>query len=153
MSLTASIQSPQFSKKSVHLASKTGPGKKEFADAAAAVVATLAAYEAQPDRDETRLEFRRALRVAAEAIAQFPRQHPRESYVTEALALIRTVADSGVWDHPLASTEIAAMGGWSLQGWPGVLAAMLSGPAWQWPAAPALDAVPDWLWGDYAEWL
>jgi len=37
--------------------------------------------------------------------------------------------------------------------WPSLLATMLETPAWCWREAPALDEVPNWLWGDYAAWL
>src|SRR5215216_5248553 len=122
MSLSAPIASPQVSRKPVHAAPKSAVGKNDFAEVRANVSAALAAYEAQPERDVARQEFRRSLRVASEAIVQFSRQQPQGSHVTEALALVRTVADSGVWDHPLEPTEIATMTEWSGRGWPGVLA-------------------------------
>jgi protein O-GlcNAc transferase len=153
MSPSAPIPATKVSRKFVPATAQAPLGEKEFADASANVAAALAAYEAEPARDEARLEIRRCLRTAAEVIKQFPRQLPQEAQVTEALRLIRTVADSGVSDHPLAANEIEMMNEWARGGWPGLLAAMLFGPAWQWPAAPALDSVPDWLWSDYAEWL
>lgn len=153
MSIVTSITPPNVSRKSVQCGLKVNSGKDEFATASATVRSALVAYEAQPEHDEARFELRRALHITATEIAQFPRQNLQDSRVTEARNLIRTVADSGVWDHPLLANESAAMSDWSRQGWPGLLAAMLFGPAWQWPAAPALDTAPDWLWGDYAEWL
>src|SRR5690242_7014254 len=113
MPLSASIPPAKISRKPVHATPKTNVGEKEFSKVSANVVAALTAYEAEPAREEARLEVRRSLRNAADVIAQFSRQSPQESHVTQALSLIRTVADSGVWDHPLEATEIELMSEWS----------------------------------------
>src|SRR4051812_4860266 len=153
MSLTATLSPSKVSRKSVPSVPKTVVHKDEFSDVAAKVRSVLMTYEAQPQSDGARAEVRRVLAEAANVVLSFPRSSPQDPAVLEVRGLIRTVADSGVWDHPLDAAEISAMSEWPRQGWPGILAGMLFGPAWQSPNAPALDVAPDWLWGDYAEWL
>ncbi len=98
-------------------------------------------------------ELRAALRTASRACAALPRTAAKSALVAEARALVRTVAMMGGAEIEFSSADLtearAALG----QGWPGQLAAMLLVPAWELPEAPRLDAVPDWLWGDYVAWL
>jgi protein O-GlcNAc transferase len=132
---------------------KRTPERVNITGVFANIRSALAAYEVHPEQLEGLAQLRQALRAAAAAIATFPRQSPKETYVSDARTLITAVSASGAGDHPLEAEDIAIMRDYAGQGWPGILATMLLGPAWQSPGAPALDTVPDWLWGDYSEWM
>lgn len=92
-------------------------------------------------------------RTAAEAIAQLPRQQKDTPTATDARQLVREITASGIHDTALTETDRTLIDRFARGSWPSLLAAMLLAPAWQWRAAPALQDVPDWLWGDYAAWL
>lgn len=94
-----------------------------------------------------------ARRTAAQAIARLPRQARDSSAVADARQLVREISASGILDTPLGAGDSLLVAELASQGWPGLLAAMTLTPAWQWAEAPALQAVPDWLWGDYTAWL
>lgn len=117
------------------------------------VRSALAAYQAMPDEPARWSEIRMALRDASVQIAQFPRRSVKEPKVEAARALIREVTVSGIHDTPATVEQLELAFRFSQESWPGLLAAMLLVPASQWSGAPALDAVPDWLWGDYTAWL
>lgn len=97
-----------------------------------------------------------ALRLdCATAIAHLPKKQLKTAVADDIRALIKTVSESGIQDSPTspADLELAKKLAAEFPGGPGLLAAMLLTSAWQWPEAPALNRVPDELWGDYAAWL
>jgi protein O-GlcNAc transferase len=154
MSLSAPVSRPnKVRQKTSSNPVKQTPERINSAEVFARVRAALAAYEAHPEKAEALTLLRQALRAGAKGIAEFPRQSPQETPVDEARALITMVSASGAGDHPLELEDVAARACYFEQSWPGILAAMLIGPAWQSPTAPPLDTIPDWLWGDYADWL
>ena len=117
------------------------------------VRAALAVYVAKPADGEGWAELLDAMRAASAVIAAFRRQQINAPDVAAARALIVEVSRSGVHDAAVTERDLAAARGFGGQNWPGLLAAMLLTPAWQWREAPPLTAAPDWLWGDYAAWL
>jgi len=119
----------------------------------AAAQPVLAAYAEQPgDPDiwQRLLAFRRA---AAASIAGLPANKKNGPGVDSALQLIQTFAASGGQDHLAAPEDVELARGYGKKGWPGLLAAMLLVPAWQWPEAPRLDDAPMWLWSAYTAYL
>ena len=73
--------------------------------------------------------------------------------VKATLAMIERIGTSGRWDQPVTEEEIGCADSYVTRGWPGLLAAMLLVPAWQWRNAPELEQVPTWLWGPYTRYL
>jgi len=119
----------------------------------AAAQPVLAAYSEQPgDPDiwQRLLTFRR---VAAASIAALPANKKGGPDVDSALQLIQTFGASGAQDHLAAPEDLELARGYRQRGWPGLLAAMLLVPAWQWPDAPRLDDTPMWLWSAYTAYL
>ena len=94
-----------------------------------------------------------ARRSVGSQIARWPRKDCLNPLIHEAHGLIREMAKSGIHDHRADPEDLAQAQAMVRKGWPGVLAAMLLVPAWQWPAAPLLLEVPDWLRADYVRWL
>lgn len=146
---------PVASPLTASLANSSGksPTLAEVEAVFAAVRAALATYQTKPELPESTVELQAALRRAADFVATFPRRSPQDFGVARARELIREISQSGIHDHPISSSDLALAQQFATQGWPGLLATMLLVPAWQWSAAPALEAVPDWLWGDYTAWL
>jgi len=99
--------------------------------------------------------FRSLRQEAARDFARLPRKTLRGREADEARALVRTVCASGVQDEAVAADDLALANELlkSSPGGPGLLAAMLLLPAWQWAEAPLFNHVTDELWGDYAYWL
>lgn len=120
-----------------------------------AVRTELKASLSDPASGATQDTFLSIRQEAARAVAQLFRKHLKEKSATAARELIREISQSGLSDA--ASTaeerELADELFASAPGGPGLLAAMMLLPAWQWPKAPPLAQVPDVLWGDYAAWL
>ncbi len=92
-------------------------------------------------------------RLLARAVASLPRRQVDSAVLGPVLELQRKLAAGGACDALVASDDLALAQEFREQGVAGLIAAMLLVPAWQLPAAPALDDVPSWLWGDYAAWL
>ena len=98
------------------------------------------------------------LRVAAlttaKALSQLPKSasdHPELPRVRE---LARGIWSAGYLGMPVPSEDLDWAGAAAGSGWTGLFGAMLITPAWQWPTTlPALDAVPDWIWGHYVDWI
>ncbi|MEO5960008.1 MAG: tetratricopeptide repeat protein [Opitutaceae bacterium] len=110
-------------------------------------------WQEQPAQVENRRELHLAIQRAAEAIAGLPRKKLNSREVEDAKSLVRELAVSGLHDYAVAPAQLAVAGKLAGKGWPGLLAAMLQVPAWQWPDAPSLQTVPASLWSDYVGWL
>lgn len=113
----------------------------------------LAAAQEHPSAPAVAAALSSALRAAAADLAALPAADPRTPAVGPARELLRAVAAAGVHDAAVPPEDLATAGRTAPRGWPGLLAAMLLTPAWQWPEAPTLSAVPHWLWGDYTAWM
>ena len=114
---------------------------------------TLAAWQAEPSAEAKFDELHAAMRDASAVIAQLWRQQPDDPRVSAARELIRDLSASGAHDRPAAADDVALADRLARKGWPGLLAGMLLVPAWQWPDAPLLMTVADFLRGDYVGWL
>lgn len=94
-----------------------------------------------------------ARQQAAAAIARLPAGQRSGLELDAARELLKIYAESGASDLPVGAAELAQANDFAQKSWPGLLAAMLVVPAWQWPDAPALEAAPSWLWADYTRYL
>jgi predicted O-linked N-acetylglucosamine transferase (SPINDLY family) len=94
-----------------------------------------------------------ARRVASAAMLKLPRKEILAPLVDDARQLVRDVSGSGMHDRALEAEDRASVQTAAKKGWQGLLAAMLLTPAWQWPEAPLLLSVPDWMRSDYVAWL
>lgn len=113
----------------------------------------LAAYHENPASDLCWREVLVCRRRAAEQIAALSVGQKSGSGIDSARELIRLFAQSGVADYPAAAEDLELARGYGSGDWPGLLAATLLVPSWQWPEAPALADVPYWLWVDYAQYV
>ena len=113
----------------------------------------LANYLEQPASAELWKELLTARRAVSFAIARFPRKELQSTLVYDARQLVQEMSRSGVHDRVINSEDLNRAGEIAAKGWPGLLAAMLLTPAWQWSAAPLLLEVPEWLLADYVGWL
>jgi len=112
--------------------------------------ALLARYAEQPGDDVLREEIADFRHIVAQAVINLPALGKDDPECEAVRKLIRDLMQSGAADHPVDPADLAAADDCRQQGWPGLLAAMLLVPAWQWPGAPRFDEVPTWLWLDYA---
>lgn len=94
-----------------------------------------------------------ARRVAAQAVSRLSGRDARQPAVSRALEAISSMRTAGADTESADPADLTLANSLVTQGWPGVLAAMLLAPAHQCPAAPLLEKIPDWLWGDYTAWL
>jgi predicted O-linked N-acetylglucosamine transferase (SPINDLY family) len=118
-----------------------------------ALRSALAAHLANPEEPEARVHLLQVRRATAQAISRWPRQHRQGTEIHGAFELVREMAKTGVHDHPVEADDLRLADDLARRDWRGVLAAMLLVPAWQWPAAPLLAEVTDWLRPDYVRWL
>lgn len=126
---------------------------EEVAGLVEAANGVIAEYTERPEDAETRNELLRVRRAAAERIAQISGAQKDGAELQMAREFMRAFAESGATDYPLKAQDLALARDYRRRGWPGLLAAMLLAPAWQWPDAPRLESVPIWLWVDYAQYL
>lgn len=115
--------------------------------------AALADYAERPGAVDTWNQLLAARREACAVIARLPRKETQSVAVEDARSLVSEMAASGAHDRRLDAQDSAQLAELAPKGWQGLLAAMLLAPAWQWPDAPLLLSVPDWLRADYVGWL
>lgn len=113
----------------------------------------LAAYAANPGGEAARRELAAIRARAAASIAALSAAQRAGRELEAARELLKSFAASGASDYAVSDAELAQADAFRRQGWPGLLAAMLLAPAWQWQNAPQLDDVPPWLWEDYTRYL
>lgn len=98
-------------------------------------------------------DLRVALRRLADEMLTWPAREPAAPAVQDVLQAARVVWAEGFCNHqpPVEDLERAtrALG----LGWPGLIAGMLLVPCWAWDEAPRLAQAPDWLWGDFMQWV
>ena len=98
-------------------------------------------------------DLRIALRRLAEVMQAWPAHESTAPVVNDVLQAARVVWAEGFCNHqpPVEDLERAtrALG----YGWPGLVAGMLLVPCWAWDEAPRLAQAPDWLWGDFMQWV
>jgi len=117
------------------------------------VRAALAKHLEQPADDSVRTEFLTALRAASADLAALPRTELETPLALAGRELVQAVALSGAHDRAVDDADLKRAETAAAKGGPGLLAAMLLVPAWQWLEAPALATLPHAIWGDYAAWL
>ena len=60
--------------------------------------------------------------------------------------LLNLFSKSGASDHEPSAGDLELGISYSKKNWPGLLAAMLLIPSWEWPDAPDYEDVPSWMW-------
>ena len=85
-------------------------------------------------------------RTAAAAIAALPVGTKTGSELEAADKLLNLFYASGASDCAPEAADLALGLDYATKNWPGLLAAMLLVPAWEWPGAPKYDDVPSWMW-------
>ena len=113
----------------------------------------LAAYTEQPGDSGIWSELLTARRAIATVLVGLPTAQKTGPVVEAAFAVLHEFEESGVADQPATDKDLALVEEYRKRNWPGLLAAMLLVPAWQWPTAPVLDDVQPWLWAEYTRWL
>ena len=113
----------------------------------------LADYAERPGDPKVWQALLSARRSAAKAIAGLPPAQKSGQDFAAALELLREFSTSGAADCGAAGEDLALVQSYARHGWPGLLAAMLLVPAWQWPESPRLDDVPTWLWPVFAAYI
>jgi tetratricopeptide (TPR) repeat protein len=113
----------------------------------------LAEYAERPGEAQAWQKLVGVRRSAAETVAALPPGRKDGPELTAALELLREFNGCGAADYPVSPDDLALVREYSRRGWPGLLAAMLLVPAWQWPGAPRLDDVPAWLWPVYTAYV
>jgi len=128
-------------------------GGTEGSDVFLAARAALVAWQGEPGSERLFGELRAALRTASATVARLPRQHPGSPLASATQDFIRELSASGAHDFSADPADVSCADKLAHKGWPGLLAGVLLVPAWQWPNAPLLQAVPAWLRPDYVAWL
>jgi protein O-GlcNAc transferase len=119
----------------------------------AAVETAIAAYLDEPGANERWQALLEAKRMAADVVTHLARRDQNAKLAVAARELLKKISAAGIHDMSVGAEDAALAQTYATEGWPGLLAAMILVPAWQWPFAPSLDNVPDWLWPDYTAWL
>jgi len=114
---------------------------------------TLSLHSESADRSAAQAALDADIHGASEAVALMPRHLQGSLIVREVLDAVQALSlvRSNGRLAPTGDPSPAFANG--TKSWPALLATMLETPAWCWREAPALDEVPNWLWGDYAAWL
>ncbi len=113
----------------------------------------IAAYAEDPGDPAVVDQLVACRRAAAKTIAAWSPARKAEGEIAAILDLLRVHAGAGVSDLPATREDVALAEACRSRGWPGLLAALVLVPAWQWRGAPALDEVPGWLWASYTAYL
>jgi predicted O-linked N-acetylglucosamine transferase (SPINDLY family) len=85
-------------------------------------------------------------RTVAAAIAALPIGTKTGLEVEAADQLLNLFYKSGASDYSPAAEDLELGLSYAKKNWPGLLAAMLLIPSWEWPGAPKYDDVPSWMW-------
>ncbi len=154
MLLEATPHSTAVPAPSTAVLSRPDSALASLCDALRAGLNDLLANAKTPSAQAT-VAFRALRQDCATVIAHLSKRQLKSPEADDIRALIKFVSESGIQDTPPLSADIELAKTLSAEfpGGPGLLAAMLLTPAWQWPEAPALHRVPDELWGDYTAWL
>lgn len=102
-------------------------------------------------------QSRAGLRETAIALAEELGALPCLDMPLPALSRVHEIArgiwSSGYLSQPVSRDDLSLASELASAGRAGLLGAMLFVPCWQWTEAPELDAVPEWLWGEYVAWV
>ena len=131
----------------------TGPVILGRPDVLALAQAALVAYAKQPADPLCLENLFETRRLAATTLAKLNPSRKDGPGVEAAFSLLQDFWQSGVTDQPARSEDLALAREYRGENWPGLLAAMLLVPAWQWPDAPRLEDVPVWLWAKFTAYV
>lgn len=153
--ISADLLSPQLAADgSVHEeVEQERNGGRDDGQAVVRLRGALSDYLEAVGSEERWARFRTVRGEACATIAQLPRKETTATVVHEVRKLLKEVSASGVHDRVVVAGDLAQAQTAAAKGWPGLLAAMLLVPAWQWPDSPLVVAVPEWLRSDYVAWL
>ncbi|WP_175414799.1 tetratricopeptide repeat protein [Nibricoccus aquaticus] len=85
-------------------------------------------------------------RTAAAAISNLPVAVKTGDQVEAADQLLNLFYQAGVAEQVPEAEDLELARNYAGKNWPGLLAAMLLVPSWEWPQAPRYDDVPSWMW-------
>ncbi len=103
-------------------------------------------YTAEPGDQSCWQDLAAFRRAAAAVIAALPVAVKNGADVEAVDQLLSAFYKAGAAEQQPSAEDLALADHFSKQNWPGLLAAMLLVPAWEWPAAPKYDDVPAWMW-------
>jgi predicted O-linked N-acetylglucosamine transferase (SPINDLY family)/glycosyltransferase involved in cell wall biosynthesis len=106
-----------------------------------------------PEQPELWEKLQQARREAARTVTLVSKAGADAVEANAIIELQRQLAASGVYDPVVTAEDLVLADQVRSSGPLGLLAAMLLVPAWQWPAAPALKAVPPAYWAVYTAYL
>ncbi|MGH7946646.1 MAG: hypothetical protein ACREF9_16795, partial [Opitutaceae bacterium] len=130
-----------------------GSGERDEAAIFADLRASISSYLEKPLNPRVWQDVATLRRAAAQVVAKQARNDREHPLIHDARELIREIPASGVYDRTAETEDLALASSLARRGWPGLLAAMLLAPAWQWRDAPLLAEVPVWLAPEYVMWL
>lgn len=128
----------------------TVPAAPDFSPLLDALARALDLYRLDHRSGDDLREPALALAQTLSLLRKADTTHPVLPRVQE---LARGLWGAGYLGRPVPAADLALASSLAAGGWPGLLGAMLFTPCWQWREAPALDAVPDWLWAHYVQWV
>jgi tetratricopeptide (TPR) repeat protein len=147
---TASLSSPPFPAPLASADSRLASDDALILDPVRAALARYCECPGDPQRWHDLVVCRR---VAAKEIAQLARSDRDHPLIHGARGLGREISAAGIQDRTAEPDDLALASSLARRGTPGLIAAMLLAPAWQWTDAPLLAEVPAWLVPQYVGWL
>ncbi len=115
--------------------------------------AALVSHLEAPDSAELRTRLAECRSEVARGLRALPKHAMKDAIVAQALEAARDLTQAGL-NHFSGDTVGGAESTATVPArWQELMARMVLGSSWQWPAVPSFGEVPQWLWGDYAEWL
>jgi predicted O-linked N-acetylglucosamine transferase (SPINDLY family)/cytochrome c-type biogenesis protein CcmH/NrfG len=130
-----------------------GTAEERWGPLAAILDEALKAYQTDPGSSSAWLNFLQARRSAASALAGMAPPKASPTLKAAALSVVRNLSKGGAHDPPVTAQDLALADDFARRGPMGLVAAMMLVPAWQWPAAPAAEAVPGDVVVGYVTWL
>lgn len=124
-----------------------------IAPAIASCLAALSAYVESPGAGETWQALRQNRTAVARLLGTISGTPAEATVLKPAIDLQLKLASSGALDLEAADDDRSLAAELAPRGAAGLIAAMMLVPAWQWPAAPAYNGVPEGLWSAYTAWL
>jgi predicted O-linked N-acetylglucosamine transferase (SPINDLY family) len=129
------------------------PTMQNLSDHVREFASRLSQFIEDPHNAENRELCQRQRRELARQVALQPKGVKEGESLQSVLKLLGEIAESGLWDYPASPEDAACVDELSTRAWPGLLAAMILVPAFQWPKAPRIEDVPYFLWEAYAAYV
>jgi hypothetical protein len=99
------------------------------------------------------IALRSTVRQLATLVEAMPRQARESETVMTVLESARVLWASGFQNFEPPAEDLARATRVLSLGWPGIVSGILLTPCWAWRDAPRLEQVPDWLWGQFMQWV